>query len=200
MVPPADKPFFLSDYDPLWAAAQAAGLPLSFHVMTGFSASDVQQYDAERVPPAVRQGGHITVTFPAPILIIHTVMSGVFERFPDLDLVLVETNTSWLAWVVEELEKSAENPASGYALRELPSHYIRNNIHTTFMDDKVGLHNIPFTGSSSLMWGSDYPHSEGTWPHTQKELDRLFHDLPDADRAAITGGNAARVFNIPLPA
>jgi predicted TIM-barrel fold metal-dependent hydrolase len=199
MVPPADKPFFLPEYDRLWAAAQANGLPVSFHVMTGFSAEAVQQYDAERVPPAVRQGGHITVTFPAPLLIIHTVMSGVFDRFPDLHLVLVETNTSWLAWVVEELEKAAENPASHYALPEMPSHYIRHNVHTTFMDDKVGLHNIEFTGAESLMWGSDYPHSEGTWPHTQSELDRLFAGVDPEHRAAITGGTAAKVFNIPLP-
>jgi predicted TIM-barrel fold metal-dependent hydrolase len=199
MVPPAGRPYFLPDYDRIWAAAQGAGLPLTFHVITGFSASDVQQYDVERVPPAVLKGGMITVTFPAPVLITHTVMSGVLDRFPELQLVLVETQTAWLAWVMEELDKASQSGVGRYDLGELPSHYIRRQIHATFMDDRVGLHNIEFTGARPLLWGSDYPHSEGTWPNSQQELDKIFAGVSLSDRAAITGGTAAEIFHIPLP-
>ncbi len=64
-----------------------------------------------------------------------------------------------------------------YRLPNLPSEYIKHQVHATFMDDEVGLHNIDFTGYESLMWGSDYPHSEGTWPNTRSELERLFQGL-----------------------
>jgi predicted TIM-barrel fold metal-dependent hydrolase len=199
MIPPPNQPYFLEDYDPIWAEAQAAGMPVTFHVITGMSAADVQGYDIERVPPAVLSGGQVTVTFPAPVLLIQTVMSGVFERFPDLHMVLVETGTGWLAWVMEELDKSAENDVVPYPLPKLPSEYIREQVHCTFMDDRVGLNNINATGARSLLWGSDYPHAEGTWPHSQREIERVFQGISAADRAAITGGTAAEIFRVPLP-
>ena len=153
----------------------------------------------ERVPPAVLKGGHITVTFPAPVLIIHTVMSGVLDQFPRLQLVLVETQTAWLAWVMAELDKAAQSPVGRYELSELPSFYIRRQVHATFMDDQVGLHNIEFTGARALMWGSDYPHSEGTWPNSRQELDKIFAGVNQADRDAIAGATAAEIFQIALP-
>ena len=46
------------------------------------------------------------------------------------------------------------------------------------------------------MWGSDYPHPEGAWPATQKQMVESLHGLPEADIAAILGGNAARFYGL----
>jgi len=67
------------------------------------------------------------------------------------------------------------------------------------MDDRVGLHNIEFTGARALMWGSDYPHSEGTWPNSRQELDKIFAGVSQADRDAIAGATAAEIVQIALP-
>ena len=58
-------------------------------------------------------------------------------------------------------------------LAELPSHYLRRQVHATFQDDPVALHNIPFTGTDCLLWGNDYPHPESTYPELEQGPRRL---------------------------
>ncbi|MDP2014423.1 MAG: amidohydrolase family protein, partial [Actinomycetota bacterium] len=80
-------------------------------------------------------------------------------------------------------------------LKEKPSHYLANQIHATFQWDPTGLRNIERTGVQSLMWGSDYPHSEGTYPHSRKVVQELFGEFGLADATAILGGTATRLCN-----
>ena len=56
-------------------------------------------------------------------------------------------------------------------LQELPSHYIRRQIHATFQQDAVAIHNIALTGADCMLWGNDYPHPESTYPNSNKVLD-----------------------------
>ena len=79
-----------------------------------------------------------------------------------------------------------------YPLR--PSDYIRRQIHCTFQDDPAALALRSYTGVECLLWGSDYPHHEGTWPRSRDALDVLFAGVPGEDRAAITGGTIAKLF------
>jgi predicted TIM-barrel fold metal-dependent hydrolase len=79
-------------------------------------------------------------------------------------------------------------------LAELPSHYIRQQIHATFQDDAVGVHNLALTGPDCLLWGNDYPHPESVYPNSNKVLNRLLAGLATDDAVAITSGNAARLF------
>jgi len=198
MSPPPSRPYHHRDYEPLWSAADAWGLPLTFHVSTGGAIDSAQRFDAGSDPAALI-GGLISVALPAPVVVSHLVGSGVFDRHPDLHMVLVETGIGWLAWVLDELDRTAELLREKAPIRERPSHYVRRNVHATFMEDRVGLMNRAVTGIESLLWGTDYPHHEGTWPHTQETLDRLFAELPPADRDAIVGGTTARIFRIEPP-
>jgi predicted TIM-barrel fold metal-dependent hydrolase len=84
------------------------------------------------------------------------------------------------------------NEAWPYPLR--PSDYIRRQIHCTFQDDPMAVALRDVTGVECLLWGSDYPHHEGSWPRSREALDTLFHGLPDEDRRAITGGTIAKLF------
>jgi hypothetical protein len=79
-------------------------------------------------------------------------------------------------------------------LAELPSHYLRRQVHATFQDDPVALHNIPLTGTDCLLWGNDFPHPESTFPESNAVLDRLLVDVTDADARAVVFDNAARIF------
>ena len=63
----------------------------------------------------------------------------------------------------------------------MPSFYLRRQIHATFQDDPIAVHNIPYTGTDALIWGSDYPHEEGTYPHSRAVVTRLAQGLTDAD-------------------
>jgi predicted TIM-barrel fold metal-dependent hydrolase len=79
-----------------------------------------------------------------------------------------------------------------YALR--PSEYIKRQIHLTFQDDPMAIALRGITGVECLLWGSDYPHHEATWPRSRDAMDALFAGVSDQDREAITGGTMAKLF------
>ena len=70
--------------------------------------------------------------------------------------------------------------------------------YVTFGDDEVGLRNRDITGVDCLMWGSDYPHDEGTFPHSREVIARTFKDTPDEETRKIVGGNAAALYGFGL--
>jgi predicted TIM-barrel fold metal-dependent hydrolase len=156
--------------------------------------------------------------------IISLVGSGVMERFPDLHFVSIESNAHWMASMMGAMDKACsvgigqdDTWATGYfdgdrpVLRTAfemnrswpyplrPSEYVRRQVHATFMDDPIAVAARHLTGIDALLWGNDYPHAEGTYPHSQEAVDALFDGVEPADRAAIVGGNAATIFGLTLP-
>ena len=63
-----------------------------------------------------------------------------------------------------------------------PSEYFKRQGYATFGDDLAGLLTRELTGTDCLMWGSDYPHDEGTFPHSQEVIDRIFKDIPEDEK------------------
>jgi len=120
--------------------------------------------------------------------------------------VFVEFNGGWLAWTMQTLDFYTEafrrygTTPSGKAwinpeLPEPPSFYLRRQVHATFQDDPVALGDIGFTGGDALMWGSDYPHEEGTYPRSREVVARLTSGLDAASAARIFRDNAAALFH-----
>ena len=110
---------------------------------------------------------------------------------------LVEVNAGWIAWTMSTLDEYYDAHRECWTkpkLAELPSHYIRRQIHATFQDDPVALHNIRFTGTDCLLWGNDYPHPESTYPDSNKVLDDLLVDVDDDDARDVVFDNARRLF------
>ena len=112
------------------------------------------------------------------------VASGVLQRHPGLKFVLVECGIGWLAWVLQTLDEMHEKAshvdratAAGQAQRLLPAPRRCN-----FGDDLVGLRMRDVTGVESLLWGSDYPHDEGTFPHSREVIERTFRDVPEEEK------------------
>ncbi|MCY4663213.1 MAG: amidohydrolase family protein, partial [Acidimicrobiaceae bacterium] len=139
----------------------------------------------------------------------HLIMSGVFERFPKLRYVMTEQG---VAWLVEELRRmdgyhrqmrAGRVGELGFAadivLPHKPSEYFDRNvwIGASFPSPgeadairKVGVHKV--------MWGSDYPHHEGTYPYSLESLQRAFSDWSEAEMRAVLGGNAADLYGFDL--
>src|SRR5438552_2849871 len=104
-----------------------------------------------------------------------------------------------VATAVDELERvdeAFEEHASWVKpkLAAKPSDYVRRQGHVTFGNDASGVHNRHFTGVEPLLWASDYPHPEGTWPHTRETIARIFADVAPSEQAAIVGGTAASLY------
>jgi predicted TIM-barrel fold metal-dependent hydrolase len=191
MQAPAESPYNRADYDPLWAAAAAHGMPVSFHVGTGSNPV------TERGP-----GGavinYLEVGLGAQRTLAYLAASGVLERHPALHVVMVECGAGWLAWAIERMDEAFEEHHWWVdpKLKETPGHYVRRQAHVTFGADASAIHNRTITGVDTLLWASDYPHPEGTWPHTRETLDRLFSDVDARERDAIVGGTTAKLYGL----
>jgi predicted TIM-barrel fold metal-dependent hydrolase len=193
---PEGREYNREEWQPLWAAAAEAGISLSFHIGTGMD-------------PVVYRGlggaitNHVVSFYGAQTTLCHLVASGTLDRHPGLHVSFVESGGSWLPAVMERMDE-AQRQYGTFFLRPqlpmLPSEYVRRQVHVSFQHGRAALAVLDFTGVDALMWGSDYPHLEGTYPNTRAVLAEIFDGVPDATRAAITGGNFAKLFTVPDPA
>jgi len=83
-----------------------------------------------------------------------------------------------------------------------PSEYVRRQFHVSFQDDPVAVACRHITGLTSIVWGNDYPHAEGTFRGSRQLLAQLFADVPPEEKAAMVGGTLADLlgFHAPLAA
>src|SRR5438094_9768407 len=76
-----------------------------------------------------------------------------------------------------------------------PSDFFHRNIVLSFQEDAIGIRLRDVIGVDNMMWGSDYPHSESTFPQSRKILAEILKGVPDDEQAKIAAGNTARVYN-----
>jgi predicted TIM-barrel fold metal-dependent hydrolase len=195
MVAPAD--YNHPQWEPLWEAIEASGLPVVMHQGTGH---DMIFYRGRGASVANLLATQSLAPRTAGLL----ATSGVLEDHPDLHFVFVETNAGWISWAMDTLDFYTD-AFSNYIddkgrnwvrpkLEARPSHYIARQVHGTFQYDPTGVANIDRTGVDALMWGSDYPHEEGTYPHSREWVQKLLGGLEPDQAARIAGGTAASMF------
>ncbi|HUP71745.1 MAG TPA: amidohydrolase family protein [Acidimicrobiales bacterium] len=145
----------MPDWEPLWGAIAETGKPAVMHQGTGHDMIFYRGWGSPTVNLLATQS-------MAPRAAALLACSGVLERSPTLHVVLVEVNAGWIAWTNSTLDEyyGAHRHWTKPKLSEKPSHYIKNQVHATFQDDPVALHNIAITGSACLLWGNDYAPRE----------------------------------------
>ena len=77
----------------------------------------------------------------------------------------------------------------------LPSDFFRQNVFISFQEDALGIQLRSHVGVDNLMWGSDYPHAESTFPMSREVVDRILHGVPDEEKRKIVGENVARLYH-----
>jgi predicted TIM-barrel fold metal-dependent hydrolase len=188
-------PYNRPDYEPLWSAIEDSGLVLAFHAFTNSEDEYPEDWGEE-----TGQGG--ALNFMAMRMadgqqpVSQIISGGVCDRHPRLKFVIVECGAGWLAWLLYVLDEQAEKKHMWIQpkLSLKPSEFFARQGFITFTDDPIALHNIPFTGADHLLWGSDYPHDEGSFPHSQAVIERTFAGLSEADKRKIVWENAARLY------
>ncbi|MGH6954362.1 MAG: amidohydrolase family protein [Alphaproteobacteria bacterium] len=197
--PGEERPYDDPAYDRLWAAAQALDVPVALHVascrpgpgqLSIFTRSGTQRGSA---------GYSSTQDYWMRRSVANMIFAGVFERFPRLKVAIVEHELAWAPYFLrqmdfhyKELSQTAPNRFKGATL---PSDFFRANIYVSFQEDKLGVDALPaMIGTDTLMWGSDYPHAESTWPNSRKVLDELLAGVSAAHRRKLTRDNVARLF------
>jgi predicted TIM-barrel fold metal-dependent hydrolase len=192
-------PYSDAVYDPVWAACAQAGLPV--HTHSGDAPMEeygehTGVYLAEVVWWAARPAWHL-------------LFSGAFERHPGLKYVVTEAAAYWAP---DMMWKWDQYMCGGHTTKKMatllkgkiskpPSQYFGTNIFIGASTmSKEELRRRYVIGTDAVMWGTDYPHPEGTWPHTREKLQADFADIPVDDTAELLGLTAARVYGFDLDA
>ena len=186
----------LPEFDDLWACVQAVELPITFHVSTG------------RDPRTSRGNGGAIINYAvhslAPTMepIANLCASGVLDKFPNIIFGSVEAGIGWVAWALSAMDEAYRKHHMFVRpkLSRLPSEFFQTNGFATFQEDKTGLSTARENGlTDNFLWANDFPHHEGTWPHSAAAIERTMGNLVDSERARILGLNAARIFKLPVP-
>lgn len=197
------EPLHSPRYDPVWRACEERGVVLNVH--GGSGSPDPGMF------PSSAAMFVIEASFFAHRPLWSLVLSGVFDRFPKLKLVFAEAGSSWVANTLRAMDTIQAKQESGnigvmtivnpFRLAKKPSDYWATNcwLGSSFMtrgdaDDRGAI------GSDRIMWGSDFPHEEGTYPHTRESLAHTFAGIDPAEVAAMVGGTAAHVYGFDLAA
>ena len=128
------------------------------------------------------------------------IFAGVFERYPKLKVGVVEYEVSWAPYFMSRMDEFYKNRAVGVHGRRfhgstLPSDFFRSNIFIGFQEDHVGVQLRHHIGVDNLLWGSDYPHAEGTFPKSREILERILEDVPEEEKAKIAGENTVKLYH-----
>jgi predicted TIM-barrel fold metal-dependent hydrolase len=131
-------------------------------------------------------------------------MSGVWERIPELTLAYSEGQIGWIPYVLERADAVwRENRGWGGVadkVKRPPSEYFHEHVYGCFFDDAHGLQSLDAIGVDNVTFETDYPHSDSTWPHTRKVAMEIMKDLDDETIVKIVRGNAIRMLGLDLPA
>lgn len=198
------RPLYDPDYDRLWAVLEDLEVPVNVHGGTG--APNYGPYKTSMLLYINEVGFYSQRPF------VHMTLSGVFERFPRLKFVITETGCAWMPPLLERLDATLARIRSTGATGEIrygddsvpprsASEYFEQNcwmgVSFPKPEDAEARHQI---GLHKFMWGSDYPHDEGTYPYTREHLRALFHDTDPVELRRILTHNAAELYGFDLDA
>jgi len=187
--PGPDRPYSDPAYQPFWAAAQDLALPLSLHTHSErYPRQDFSRTMLERTTNdmMVRQA------------IAAMVLGGVFEKFPGVKALSVENDAGWAPYFLSRMDYTFGRHMAVHGwkldLKRMPSSYVRSNCYFTFQFDKSWVPARHLIGVEQIMWASDYPHTDSTWPNSQKVIAGIFEDVPDEERGKIIHDNAQKLY------
>jgi predicted TIM-barrel fold metal-dependent hydrolase len=193
-----DRRYDRPEYEPFWAAAQALDMPLSLHTAT-------------RRQGKIRGAGEQTlrdassratkVFYPATSM-CDMIFAGVFERYPNLKLAIVEFELAWVPHLLSSMDYTyrERHEEAFYRFKDgwRPSDFFHRNVCLSFQEDEVGIRLRDIIGVDNMMWGSDYPHSESTFPQSRQILAQILAGVPEDECAKIVGGNTARLYHFDM--
>jgi predicted TIM-barrel fold metal-dependent hydrolase len=187
-------PIFEDEWHPFWDSAQETGLPIHAHLGPRGSMLKAQL-------GSWRMAAFVAVI---PMQLDETlcgmVFSGILEQRPNVKFVLGEGGLGWIPYVIERMDhehhKYYDNTLD-HRLDMLPSEIFRRQVFVTYEDETIGVKLIPEIGIDNVMWASDYPHGDSTWPNSRKALDDSpLASLGDSVLRKVVCDNAAAVYGI----
>ena len=205
LVADPDLPPLTSEhFEPFWAACEDLGLVVYIHAGWGERQGKILEF-MERVMSGelevheLMDGANpespfaLNMTPRRPLW--QLMLSGVFDRHPNLKVGLIELRSDWIPGTLAFLDQRFEADAPRLALK--PSEYWRRNCFVAPSAPRlVEIEQRHDLGVDNLLFGTDFPHVEGTWPNTRQWIQAAFQGVPETEARKILGENAMRVFGL----
>ncbi len=187
--PSGERTYAQPEFDPLWAEIQELDLTVTIHLGGRIPRFGVQEHF---LPDMVMS----KLAMAEPIAI--AIFGGIFQRFPKLRFASVESGVGWFAWMAEYMDRTWEKQRywTNSTLTEKPSFYMDQNVYGSFINDRLGILCRNEPGGRNIMWSSDYPHSETTFPNSRDVIARDFVGVPDEDVRQIVAERARRLYAV----
>jgi len=180
-------------WDPIFAFAGDNDIPIVFH--TGVGDINIR---------ALRGPGGAIFNYTRQMndsidVITQLVAGGVLDRNPKAHILFAEHGAGWLLGLAERMDEAYQGhaPMVSPKLSRLPSQIVRDQVHSALQNDSGSLLIRKGIGIGALLFATDYPHAEGTFPFSRNVIDKMMADYPDvttAEFVAVLGGNAAKLF------
>jgi predicted TIM-barrel fold metal-dependent hydrolase len=188
---------------PFWALVSELGLPVAVHIGSfvparpGMKWPDTHELSFLGITGAAKAGSQ------ALPVACNLIFSGIFEQFPELKVVLVESNIGWIPTLLEQLDDMFLRyrwfTGATEKMRAMPSELFHRNLWATFMIDTVGMELRYRMNTQHLLWSTDYPHTGCDWPNSRVTIERVFRGLPLDEVRAFLHGNAVDLYGLELP-
>jgi predicted TIM-barrel fold metal-dependent hydrolase len=192
-------------YDPLWQAAVALDMPVSFHIATMKVQKNNPEHALLSMLNADVRGPGINTPMHAiralQDIIGMFIFGRVFERNGGLKLVSVEADAGWIPHYLQKIDHLYQRHRHwrGYpSMEKKPSEYFRENVYSTFQDDQVAFESTGRLNPRHLMWANDFPHSDATWPWSQELLARETANLGAQEKSWILRDNVNELYKLGL--
>ena len=189
---PAFEDYDHPSYDPVWEAAVALGLPVSFHILT---VRDPYIWNV-RGPQVIQQ---IVTLRGVQNIVLMMIFGGVFDRHPDLRIVMAENDAGWIPHFCFRMDHAWErhrHSLGSVPLERKPSEIMLDAVYATFQDDWSVRHVTDVLNVRRVMWASDFPHGDGTYPESRRVADEVTEGVGENARALIRAGNAERLYRL----
>ncbi|MCH7996776.1 MAG: amidohydrolase [Chloroflexi bacterium] len=194
-VPPHDVPYSNSQWDPLWAEFQEQDIPLSLHPASGGTSATTALYPNLELPG---WWGFTASTFDVQLSFLSFFREGVFDRFPNLKVMILESGCAWMPYLLGRMDEKFSFLGFTTSMKLKPSEYFYRQCWIDMdPDDELGLGTIRLLGADKVMWAYDYPHSDSALDPV-KNLKETLKDLSEQDRQKVAGGNAIALYKLPV--
>jgi predicted TIM-barrel fold metal-dependent hydrolase len=192
------------DWDPLWELVNELEMPLDFHIGAGMKTFVLDDFAWGSFGPQRKLASIATLMYMSNAYTVNCFMlSGLFDRYPKLKLVSVESGCGWIPFVMEAAEYQWDEmaPDEEKELKRRPIEYFRDHIYATFWFEDFGVkHYIESIGANNLLFETDFPHPTCLYPESQAHLAQVLARLEPSARQRVVQDNAVELYKLPLPA
>lgn len=194
---PMQKDYNFPEWEPFWAAAEEANIVVAFHIGTDpVDLSSGANVGVVYKGPGGAVMNYTETTFSGQRAVMKLVTSGALDNHENLKVLVSEGGATWVPFLADRMEEGYRQHHSAVRpkLKRSPREIVYKQIYASFQHDESAVGAMTSMGYNNVMWGSDYPHMEGTFGHTQLTLHHLFDDVAPAVKERITRGTFNELF------